>query len=91
MARALEQELGVTSINLDKAKSSLRGDRARSYIKTRYGGEVPQAAPCSEQTCMPHTYDMDQFDVVIKLERDASEVRRSILKRGKRCGADRLH
>ena len=82
MARALEQELGVTSINLDKAKSSLRGDRARSYIKTRYGGEVPSGSVL-EQTHMPHTYDMDQFDVVIKLERDASEVRRSILKRGK--------
>jgi len=82
MARALEKELGVKSISLDKAKSSLKGRRAQSFIDSNFGGKVPQGSVL-EQTHMPHASNMDQFDVVIKLERDADEVRRSILKRGK--------
>jgi broad-specificity NMP kinase len=82
MARALEKELGVKSINLDKAKSSLKGRRAQNFIDSNFGGNIPQGSVL-EQTHMPHGSNMDQFDVVIKLERDADEVRRSILKRGK--------
>jgi hypothetical protein len=83
MARALEQELGVKNLSLDKAKGGgLQGTRAKNFIDSAHGGRVPEGAVL-EQTYMPHSFDMDQFDAVIHLERDTEDVISSIKKRGK--------
>lgn len=83
MARALEQRLGVKNLSLDKAPSGgLRGDRATRYLARDHGGQVP-AGSILEQTYLPHSADLDQFDAVIHLQRDTPDVLSSILKRGK--------
>jgi broad-specificity NMP kinase len=83
MARALEAELGIKSISMDSAKSSpISGKRAKNFIDTQLNGKIPKGS-ILEQTHMPHSVDMDQFDVVVKLERDADAIINSIKKRGK--------
>jgi broad-specificity NMP kinase len=83
LARALQQEAGVQVLNLDKARGGgLKGERALRYLRDQHGGVMPAGAVL-EQTYLPHSVSLDQFDAVIKLERPVEEIHKSLLKRGK--------
>lgn len=83
MARALSEELGVKSLNLDGVSRRLiKGDTAQKYLQAQHGGKMPKGA-ILEQTYMPHTSDLDMFDVVVKLERPEGEIIKSLHKRGR--------
>ena len=83
MARALDAQLGIKNLSLDKARGGgYKGKKAVRYLKDKHEGIMP-GGHVLEQTFMPHTTNLDQFDAVIHLSRDVGVVNKQIMKRGK--------
>ena len=83
LARAIEQELGATRMSLDEfiSYNPLRAGNVNidAAIKAK-GGVKPGTVV--EQSQLLHTGDPSHFDVIMKIERPAEDVKRGLIERG---------
>ena len=83
LARAIEQELGMTRMSLDEFVSYMpyRSGNVdiNAAIKAK-GGVKPGTVV--EQSQLLHTGDPSHFDVIMKIERPAEDIKRGLIERG---------